>query len=228
MSTIKKHDTHKEKEKDALIEAQVFWAKNNKAVIVILSAIILLCGGYLGYKYLYKLPEAKKGVEAIAKAQQYFAMDSLQLALNGDARNAGFLKVMSKFKGTPSANLAKLYTGEIYLKLGDYNNALKYLKEFDANGSVQTQALVYGLIGDALSELKKNDEALVNYKKASSTFVENEALSSEYLFRAASLYEVMGKNQEAIELYRELKEKYPRTERGYVADKYLGRLGATQ
>ena len=226
MSAIKKHETVKHT--DTLMDAQDFWEKNNKSIIIALSAIIVLAGGYFGYKYLYKLTKKKKGVEAIAKAQQYFANDSLQLALNGDGRNAGFLKVISKYGGTPSGNLAKLYAGETYLQLGDYNNALKYLKDFDANGSVQTQALVYGLMGDALSELKKNDEALENYKKAGTTFEQNQALSSEYLFRAASLYEVMGKNKEAIELFQQLKDKFPRTERGFTAEKYLGKLGATE
>ena len=224
MSAIKKHETVKHT--DTLMDAQDFWERNNKSIIIALSAVIVLIGGYFGYKYLYKLPEEKKGVEAIAQAQQYFASDYLQL--NGDGRNAGFLKVISKYGGTPSGNLAKLYAGETYLQLGDYNNALKYLKDFDANGSVQTQALVYGLMGDALSELKKNDEALENYKKAGTTFEQNQALSSEYLFRAASLYEVMGKNKEAIELFQQLKDKFPRTERGFTAEKYLGKLGATE
>lgn len=226
MSAIKKHEAVKHT--DALMDAQDFWERNNKKVIIAFIAIVAIAGGYFGYKYLYRLPEEKKGVEAIAKAQQYFATDSLQLALNGDGRNAGFLKVISKYSGTPSGNLAKLYAGEVYLKLGDFNNALKYLKDFDANGSVQTQALVYGMMGDALSELKKNEEALENYKKAATTFEKNQALSSEYLFRAASLYEVMGKNKESIELFQQLKDKFPRTERGFAAEKYLGKLGATE
>ena len=226
MSAIKKHEAVKHN--DSLADMQDFWERNNKSILVVLGAIIILGGGYFGYKYFFRLPEEKKAVEAIAKAQEYFASDSLQLALNGDGRNAGFLKVISKYGGTPSGNLAKLYAGEIYLQLGDYNNALKYLKDFDANGSVQTQALVYGLMGDACSELKKNEEALENYKKAGTIFEQNQALSSEYLFRAASLYEVMGKNKEAIELFQQLKDKFPRTERGFTAEKYLGRLGATE
>lgn len=226
MSVPTKHDA--ERNEDVVLKARGFWEKNNKNIVIALVAIIVLAGGYFGYKYWFKLPENEKAVEAIAQAQQYFAQDSVQLALNGDGKNAGFLKVINKYGSTPTGNLAKLYAGESYLHLGDFNNAIKYLKDFNSNGSVQTQALVYGLLGDAYSELKKNEEALENYKKASSIFEQNQAMSSEYLYRAASLYEVMGKNKEAIELFQQLKDKFPRTERGFSAEKYLGRLGATE
>ncbi|MBX3241741.1 MAG: tetratricopeptide repeat protein [Chitinophagaceae bacterium] len=212
--------------KDTAVRTQSYLERNNKSILIVLGAIILLVGGYFGYKYLVKVPENEKAVEAIAQAQQYFAADSMQLALNGDGKNAGFLKVISKYGSTPSGNLAKLYVGEAYLSLGDFNNAVKHLKDFDANGSEQTQAMVYGMLGDAYSELQKNEEAVENYKKASTTFEKNPALSSEYLYRAASLYDLMGKSKEAIELFTRLKEKYPNTERGFVADKYLGKLGA--
>jgi len=36
--------------------------------------------------------------------------------------------------------------------------------------------------------------------------------------------ETLGKNSEALDLYKELKAKYPNTERGFSADKYIYRL----
>lgn len=72
-----------------------FWETNNKSILVALAAVILITGGYFVYKYWFKLPENQKAVDAIAKAQQYFASDSLQKALNGDGQSAGFLKVIS-------------------------------------------------------------------------------------------------------------------------------------
>jgi hypothetical protein len=42
------------------------------------------------------------------------------------------------------------------------------------------------------------------------------------------LNEISGNNEQAIELYQQLKDKYPRTEKGFVVDKYLARLGATK
>ncbi len=49
-------------------------------------------------------------------------------------------------------------------------------------------------------------------------------MSSEYLFRAALKLETVGKTTEALDLYKELKEKFPNTNRGFAADKYIYRL----
>ncbi len=143
--------------------------------------------------------------------------------LNGDGVNRGFLYVIKNYGGTKSGELANFYAGNIYLKNNDYNNAVKYLKDFSTD-SKQIQMIAYGRLGDAYSELKKNDEAADNYKKAGHTFPEDEFNSSEFLFRAGFLLESLGKNKEAVEIYKEIREKYPRTEKGFSIDKYINRL----
>jgi len=152
-------------------------------------------------------------------------MDSARLALQGDNINAGFIKIMSRYSGTKAANLAGFYAGCSYMKLGDYNNAVKYLKDFSTSAS-QVQARTYGLLGDAYSELNKKEDAVIAYKKAGTISEKDDLISPEYLFRAGYLYESMGKNKEAIEMYQIIKDKYPNSQRGYDIDRYLARLGA--
>ena len=213
---------------EVLVRAKGFWEKNSKNILIASSAIIILVGGYLAYKYFFQLPAETKAQEEIFRAEENFRKDSLALALNGDATTPGFLKIIQKHGGTKTANIAKLYAGECYLHLGEYDNAIKYLKDFSANGASQVEAKKEGLLGDAYSELKKNEEAISHYRKAGTLFPDDQAISSEYLFRAALLLEMSGKNKEAIELYEQVKEKYPRTEKGFVVDKYLARLGAVK
>ena len=212
---------------EVLERAKGFWEKNSRMILYISSAVILLAGGYLGYKYLILLPNEQKAQEEIYKAEANFRKDSVSLALNGNNSTPGFLKVIKKYGSTRTGNLAKLYAGESYLQLGDYKNAVKYLEDFDAHGAKQIEAKSEGLLGDAYAEMKQNDKALDHYKKAGTIFPEDAVLSSEYLFRAGMLYEVMGKNKEAIEQYKLIKEKFPRSEKGYNIDKYLARLGET-
>ncbi|MFX7878553.1 tetratricopeptide repeat protein, partial [Acinetobacter baumannii] len=108
--------------------------------------------------------------------------------LNGDGQNKGALYVIKNYGGTKAANLAHYYAGVSYLKLGDFNNAVKYLKDFSTDAK-QVQLLALGCLGDAYAELNKKEEAIQAYKKAAATFEEDENNSSEYLFRAALLSE---------------------------------------
>jgi tetratricopeptide (TPR) repeat protein len=183
--------------------------------------------GYLGYKQFVLDPKEKQATEAMFRAEDYFRADSVRLALNGDAVNAGFVKIISRYKGTKSANLANFYAGACYLKLGDFKNAVKYLKDYKTS-SVQVQAKAFGLLGDAYSELNKKEEAVEQYKKAGTYFEEDEIISPEYLFRAGYLYESMGKNQDAIAMYQIIKNKYPSSPRGFDIDRYLARLGVVK
>jgi tetratricopeptide (TPR) repeat protein len=213
---------------ELLDRAKGFWEKNNKNITYISIALIILIGGYLGYKYLIQVPTEKKAQDEIFKAEMNFRSDSLQLALNGNNSTPGFLKVIKNYGGTPSGNLAKLYAGECYLQLGEFKKSIEQLESFNGGGAKQVEAKVQGMLGDANAELKNNAKAIAHYQKAGSIFESDINLSSEYLFRAGMLLEIEGKNAEAIKVYQEIKEKFPRTERGYSIDKYLARLGATK
>ncbi|HEX4849660.1 MAG TPA: tetratricopeptide repeat protein [Puia sp.] len=224
MSEIKK-PLHVENEKNVVTQLQDYWAKYGKQTTYALTFVVLLLAGYFGYKYMIKEPNEKKASEAMYQAEQYYRMDSARLALQGDNLNQGFLRIISKYSGTRAANLAAFYAGSCYLKLGDFNNAVKYLKGF-STPELQVEARAHGLLGDAYSELNKKEEAVAEYKLAGTTFEKDELISPEYLFRAGNLYESMGKNKEAIEMYQLITAKYPNTQRGYDIDRYLARLGS--
>ncbi|MES2332452.1 MAG: tetratricopeptide repeat protein [Bacteroidota bacterium] len=212
-----------EEKNEALVRVQGFWEKFQKPVIIVVTVLVVgILGWYAYTEYILK-PKEEKAADALFKAQQYFALDSSNMVLNGDGQNKGALYVINTYGGTKAGNLAKYYAGISYLKLGDFNNAVKYLKDFSTDAK-QVQLVAYGCLGDAYSELKKNDEAIASYKKAASTFDKDESNSAEYLFRAALLEETSGKPKEALELYKELKEKFPKTDKGFLADKYIYRL----
>ena len=202
-----------------------FWEKNSKKIITVSFAVIVVVGGYLGYKNLIQLPKEQKANEELFAAENNFRKDSFNLALNGTGSTPGFLKVISKYSGTNAANLAHYYAGASYLQMGEFQKAVDQLSDFSAKGAKQIEAKAEGLLGDAYAELKKNDDAIAHYKNAGTIFEEDQAISSEYLFRGAMLSEMTGKTDQAIELYQILKDKYPRTDKGFIVDKYLARLG---
>jgi len=232
------HETKAHKtDVDVVTRARGFWEKNSKPIIYISTAIILLIGGYLAYKYMFKLPKEEKANDAVFVVQKYFSdfsnsPDSLKATLanrvlNGDGGNSGALKFISKYDGTDAANLCQYYAGASYLHLKQFDKAIKHLNDFNTDAP-QIQSRAYGMIGDAYAELKKNNDALDYYRKAADVNEKDEFTSSEFLFRAGLFAETIGKKKEAIDLYKKIKKDYPLTDRATNIDRYLARLGEVE
>jgi tetratricopeptide (TPR) repeat protein len=200
-----------------------FVKNNKKGLTYALTALVIGLAGYFGYTEMYQKPREEKAADAMFAAEKYFAMDSSNLVLNGDGSSKGVLYVINQFGGTKAANLAKYYAGISYYRTNDFNKAIEYLKDFSTSAK-QVQAIAYGTTGDAYSELKNTDEAISYYKKAGAHFPEDEAISSEYLYRAAALLELNGKADDAVEIYKNIKSKYPKSEKGLLADKFINKL----
>ena len=216
-----------EADHDAAVVAKAkdFWAKYNKPVTIICTVIIIVLGGFYIYKNYFKNPKEEKAAEAMFKAEEYYRIDSVNQALNGDGQYDGFLRILKKYGGTDAANMAHYYAGVCYTKLNDNNNVIKHLKKFSTS-SKPLQARAYKLLADAYADLGKNSDALNFYKKAAHLFEKDEAGSAEALFMAAFFADrVMKNSKEAIALYKEVKKKFPDTVQGKDADNYLAQLG---
>jgi tetratricopeptide (TPR) repeat protein len=228
MATEVKHPTDKSSEtkteQPVGARGQDFWTRNSKFFLYGIVALIVVIGGYFVYQNYFKAPQEAKAAEAMWKAEDYFRMDSARLALNGDGTNAGFLRIISRHGGTKAANLAKFYAGASYLKLGDFNNAVKYLKDFSTEDKL-VQVRATGLLADAYAEQGKRKEAAEQYEKAGTMYPDDMLNSPEYLFRAGLLYQDLGNTKEAIEMFQLIKSKYSMSQRGRDIEKYLARLG---
>jgi len=203
-----------------------FWNQYSKQILIGLTAVVVIVGGYLAYKSMVLEPKEKAASESMRFAEEYFRKDSIKLALEGDNLNPGFLKIISKYSGTKAANLAEFYAGSCFLKMGDFKSAVTHLEAFSTS-ELLVKARAKSLLGDANAELGKKEEAAKLYKEAGTTFDKDDFYSPQYLYKAGYLYESIGKNTEAIELYKMIKEKYPSYKENDV-DKNLGRLGAVE
>lgn len=204
-------------------KAEDLYNKNKNVINIALLAVVVIVGGYFAYNRFIKAPNEKKAQEMVFHAQQNFAIDSFKLALNGDGNNYGFLQVIDKYGGTKAGNLAKYSAGVCYVKLGEFQKGIDQLKDF-SGGDKLVQAYAYGLTGDAYMELNKTEDGIEYYKKAGH-YSDNELSAPLYLFRAGLALEKAGKTQDAVAIYKEIKEKYPQTNEGREMDKYLARLG---
>ncbi len=208
-------------EQDFLLKAEGFWKTNQKKIFIALGVVVVLVGGLYAYKWYAKGAETK-AQEAMFVAEDYFAKDSFNLALNGNGKDKGFLYIMKNHSGTDAGKLAKGYAGLCYLNLKDFQKAVDNLKDFSSN-SAALQMVAYGALADAYSELNKKDDAINYYKKAATANSADDQTGGEYLWRAGQLLETMNKNKEALDMYKEAKEKFPKYKQNEI-DKFIYRL----
>ena len=206
----------------ALTRTERFIEDNQKKITYIVGAVVVLVGAFLAFNRFYLQPKEEEALTQMFMAENYFEKDSFNLAINGDGNYLGFLDIIDDYGMTKSANRAKYYTGISYLHLGQYEDAIDYLKKFKTDDLLL--ALVKaGAIGDAMLELGKTDDALKQYKKAYSE-TENELTTPVYKMKAASLLESMNKLDEALKLYEEIKKDYPQSAEGTTVDRYIARV----
>ena len=75
-----KQTLHVENEKNLINQVQDFWAKYKKPTSYLLAALVLLVGGFLGYRNFIQEPNEKKATEAMFRAEEYYRLDSARLA----------------------------------------------------------------------------------------------------------------------------------------------------
>lgn len=204
-----------------LSNTELFIVRNQKAIIVILSVLIIAVLAVFGVKKYYLEPREKKAQEAIYHAEQYFENDNFASALKGDGNYMGFVDVISEFGGTKTANLAKYYAGICCLNSGDFNEAINYLKDHKGNDII-VASLALGAMGDAYMELDNVTEAAKCYESAALKSA-NSFTSPMYLLRAGMAYEIAGNYQKAVDVYKMIKADYPNSNEGFSIEKYIAR-----
>lgn len=206
-----------------LNNSEAFFLKNKKAIVYGVLAVIIIIAGIIVYKQYVSAPREDKASTALAKGQEYFQQDLYEKALNGDgAGYAGFVKVADDYSSTDAGNLANLYAGLCYAQLGKWNEATKYLEEFDAKDDQMISPAAEGALGNAYAHLKQLDKAVKHLKSAAKN-ADNNSLSPTFLIQAGEILESQGKAAEALELYKEIKEKYVYSMQYQTIDKYIER-----
>ncbi len=208
---------------DVRDQAQDFLETHQKTILGITLGLILLVGGFLAYKFLFKQPKEAEAQEQIKQAIFQFERDSFALALtNPGAGYDGFEEIVESYGGTASGNLAKYYAGISNLNLGNFEAAIDYLKDYKAAGMV-TPIMKYGAMADAYSELGQFDEAIKYYKKAGSAS-KNDFLQAYYLKKLAMLQMRQGLTQDALSSFEQLKKSFPKSIEATDVDSYIARI----
>lgn len=194
---------------------------NKKSLSIIGGTILLVVLGYFGYNQFIVKPQEEAAREDMFMAEQYFGMDSINLAIAGDGSYPGFEEIVENYGSSPSGNLAQYYLGMSYLKKGEYEKAIESLKNYDAEDDI-TGALALGAIGGAYMELGNLDESISFYKKASG-WDANNFTCPLFLKKTAFAYEQKKDFTAALDLYNQIKKDYPMSTEARDIEKYIGR-----
>ncbi|MEQ8303228.1 MAG: tetratricopeptide repeat protein [Cyclobacteriaceae bacterium] len=204
------------------LEGAEHWIEENpKIVIGVIAAVVLIVGGYFGFRYFINSQERIAQSEMF-QAVHYFEADSMDLALKGDGNNLGFEQIIDDFGMTDAANLANYYAGAICLKQGKYQLAIYYFEDFSSD-DVLIQPRAYSLMGDAYMELKDFENAAKYYGKAS-TYNPNKFFTPSYLMKEALAYEKLNQNDKAIKVYQRVIDEYWDTAEYQKARKFKAKL----
>lgn len=186
--------------------------------------MLVIVGGLLGYKKFVSEPRAKEAQDMIWKAQYYFEIDSLDLALNGDGNFLGFAQVADEYGSTTTGNLAKFYVAVINHQKGEYEAALQYYKDADLGDDV-LRVMATGNQGDVLVELGKPVEAATQFMKAAD-MVKSDYTTPMFLMKAGIVYQQQNDWKNAAKCFGRIASDYPGSPDANTAKKYAARAKA--
>ncbi len=212
----------------AINSTELFFEKNGKKVSYALIALLVIAAAVFGYKMLIVNPRAEKAAEMIVEAQYRFEAEGAdyKLALEGDANGVGFLDVIEKYGSTSAGNLAKHYAGICYLRMGDVENAAKYLAKFSPVKGIPgavINAQNLGLQGDIAVDKQEYAAAVKLFDKAVKA-ADNDFTAPMYLRKAALALMAAGDNAKAKEYFERIIAEYPASMDAREAEKYLGTI----
>lgn len=204
-----------------LSRTEQFLEDNYRSLLYGLAVVAVI----VGVVWLTKNRIEAKSEEALSQmfvAEDYFASDSVSLALYGDGNYLGFVDIASEYKSTRAGNLANYYAGVCYLRLGEFQDAIDYLGRFKHKDNA-VSPIAIGCTGDAYVELGEIDKGIEHYLKAAN-YSENSFYNPLYLHKAGQLHEMEGRLDEALKLFQRIKAEYPESSEGRIIEKNIARI----
>ncbi|MFT4660264.1 MAG: tetratricopeptide (TPR) repeat protein [Patiriisocius sp.] len=222
----------KKKDEEGLVDVGQVYSKsedfvnnNGKTITMIVLAALILVAGFFIYKKFIVEPQNKDAQAKIWKAEYFFAIDSLNLALNGNDEYYGFAEIAEEYSSTASGNLAQYYSGVISLKQGDFVDAIDYLSNCSFSDNIVLESTRLGCLGDAQVESGNIAAGIDSFKNSIST-AENTATTPIYLKKLGLAYEAEGNTSAALETYERLKRDFNNSAEARTIDKYIGKLSS--
>ena len=194
-----------------------FFNEHKKTIWTIVAAVLVVGLAILAYnKFIYQ-PKCIEAMQQTYPAEMNFQNGEYALALSGDGNNLGFEDIIAEY-GTKSGKAVYLYAGICELQLGNYDEALAYLKKYKGKEPILA-ARAKACEGDAYVALGDYNAAVRSYKAAVAQA--DNVFAAAYLLKEASALEALGQKAEALACYNAIKTDYPQSIEAYDIDKFI-------
>lgn len=197
-----------------------FFDENKKIIWSTLGGIVVIGLAVLCWQRFYLTPKKAEAAQQLFPAETLYRAGDYEGALLGDGNVLGFEQIISEY-GSKAGKAVYMYAGISSLLLGNYDNAVHYLKKYNGNDPILA-ARALSSLGDAYCGLEDYTSALSCYEKAAAK-VDN-MYAASYLLKAGVTCETLGDSEKALAFYKEIKDQYPNSVEGYDIDKYISRI----
>lgn len=146
-------------------KTEQFIENNSRNLIIAIGAVAVVIVAVVGYGKFVSEPAETAANEDAWRAEQYFMMDSVDLALNGDGLYPGLLDIIDEHGGSKAAARAGYELGILRRAEGDYNGAIEAFTSAGLEDDILA-TLAKINIGDCEVELGNLSAAASAFSKA--------------------------------------------------------------
>ena len=214
-----KQDEQLEEVNEALTGAGKWIEDNANLISWIVCGIAVVVMAIIAINNYIIKPKSLEASNENAKAVVYFMAGDFDKALAGDdAECIGFEAIADEYGHYQQGKLAALYAGICYYEKGEYEDAAKYLKKFDAD-DLNIDPAASQLLGDAYVELGEYGKAAKAFETAAESG--NEIIAPMSLKKAGLVYLKEENKAKALKAFKAIKENYPSSAEAQDIDKYI-------
>ena len=212
---------------DTFSKAQSFYDKNKSLVIGGIIALVVVIGGSVGY-YYYSTAQENQAQNLMGSATQLYMNGDYEKALTGSEVDfsVGFEQIIDNYSITNAANLARYYAAVCEYKLGNTQQALTYIQEYDIPDGIMGVGPLsfYGVLH---TELGNHSQAAQKYVEAAEWDKNDSTTPYNYLEAAKAFYDA--DNQAEAQKYAQLiVDQYANSQQSTDAQKLLGMIAVAQ
>ncbi len=213
-NSTKKQDEQLENVQEAL-STSGRWIEEHQNLItwVILGILAIALCIWLVRAYVLE-PKKEQASNENAVAMTYFMQQDYETALNGNDDDCmGFAAIADKYHNQ-EGQLAKYCAGVCSYQLGNYDEAIGYLKSYSTKEKSYAAASKQ-LLGDAYVQTDQLEKAAQCFEQVGA--MKHDVLSPMSLLKAARAYEALGQKEAAKKAYKAIMNEYPQSEAAQTA-----------